>query len=151
MGTCITTISYLWLDFINLAVISIFFFYFYNPILKQKVQNFTFWNKDGSNKEEKTPERLLDIEKKLTEYHDYMKNKYSQEKCQSIKERLKEMKARSHYYQIIKNGRVLLYTTGHIFSIMIICVSALCRRSILSALYVFLLFPYIQYSSDVLK
>jgi len=99
---------------------------------------------------EKTPERPLDIEKKLTEYHAFMTEKYSQEKCYNIKDRLKELKVKSHYYQIINNGSILLYTTLHIFTIMIICVSALCRRSVLSTFYIFSLLPYIKDSADVL-
>lgn len=85
MGPSITTISYLWLDFCNLALISIYFFYFSNPILKHKVQKFTFWVKakakdgEGDLKEVKAsekPERPLDIERKLAEYHQFMTAKY---------------------------------------------------------------------------
>jgi hypothetical protein len=151
MGPSITTISYLWLDFFNLALISVYFFYFSNPILKHKVQKFTWWVEDGDSKEVKTPERPLDIEKKLAEYHAFMTAKYSQEKCYNIKDRLKELKSKSHYYQLIKNGSVLLYTTWHIFTIMMICVSALCRRSVLSTFYVISLLPYIKDSADVLR
>jgi len=61
MGACIDTISYLWLDFINLSLISVYFFYFCNPILKEKVQKFTFWVKNGDSKAEKKPEKPLDF------------------------------------------------------------------------------------------
>lgn len=92
----------------------------------------------------------MEITKKLEEYHEFMIAKYSQEKFCDWKERLKELKYKSHYYQIIMNGSVLLYTTWHIFTIMMICVSALCRRSVLSTFYVISLLPYIKDSADVL-
>ena len=61
------------------------------------------------------------------------------------------LKESSTYYVVVKNASVLIYTTCHIFTMFVILLMALCRRSLISLGYVLALIPYLKDSRSVLN
>jgi hypothetical protein len=55
--------------------------------------------------------------------------------------RLRELKDSCPYYLVVRNAQVLIFTTAHIFTMIVIMLMAYCRRSFVSFLYVFVLWP----------
>ena len=71
-----------------------------------------------------------------------MKEKYpSEHEFQNPRQRLRELKDNCVYYLIVRNAKVLVFTTMHIYTMMMILLMALCRRSIISLGYVITLAP----------
>ncbi len=69
----------------------------------------------------------------------------------SGKKRLRQLKDNCFYYVLVRNGRVLIYTTMHIFTMIVILLMALCRTSMISLIYILVLLPYLATSSTVLN
>jgi len=67
------------------------------------------------------------------------------------KERLRELLDNCPYYLIVEGAQVLIFTTMHIFTMIVILLMALCRRSLVSIGYVLALAPCLWASANVLK
>ena len=68
-----------------------------------------------------------------------------------LKQKKREMKERSSYYRIVKQGSVLVYLSFHIFTIFIILLMATMRQSLLSLGYVFILLLKMKDAAEVLN
>ena len=67
------------------------------------------------------------------------------------KERLRELLDNCQYYLIVEGSQILIFTTMHIFTMIVILLMALCRRSLVSIGYVVALAPCLWASANVLK
>ena len=67
-----------------------------------------------------------------------------------MKKKKREIKNNSAYYRVVKQGSVLVYLTFHIITILIILLMAVMRQSLLSIVYVFVLFPRFKDAAAVL-
>jgi len=54
-------------------------------------------------------------------------------------------------YLIVTNSQILIFTTMHIFTMIVILLMALCRRSLVSIGYVLTVAPCLWESGNVLK
>jgi hypothetical protein len=68
-----------------------------------------------------------------------------------IKKKKWEYKENSNYFRLVKQGSVLVYLTFHIVMIFVILMMSICRQSLLSLGYVFILIPSIRDGAEVLK
>jgi hypothetical protein len=66
-------------------------------------------------------------------------------------ERLRELLDKCTYYMIVEGAQILIFTTMHIFTMIVILLMALCRRSLVSIGYVIALAPCLWESANVLK
>jgi len=57
---------------------------------------------------------------------------------------------RSPYYQVFKNGKVLIFTTWHILTLVLILLMAMLRGSLISFGYVLMMVPFLKESANVL-
>ena len=163
-GVELYTVQTLWIDFITLALVAIYLYYYRNPVLSQSCQEFKWFFKENEQQLSNSQvdlamtdrinqnRALINFQENLKEYHSLMISKYPTEIDQlSGKKRLRSLKDNCPYYVLVRNGRVLIYTTMHIFSMIVILLMALCRRSLISLIYVVVLLPCLATSSTVLN
>ena len=137
-----------------------YMFYYCNPVLQKNIKNFVWETKNESTKQKCFDEEILEVNiekqinfnKKLEEYTELMNYKYPAEfNHRSKSKRLCELKDQCSFYIITKNAPILIFTTWHIFTMFVILLMALCRRSLISLGYVVALLPYLRDSRSVLK
>jgi len=68
-----------------------------------------------------------------------------------LKEKKWEIKDNSNYFRIVKQGSLLVYLTFHIFTIFVILVSCILKKSVLSFGYILILLPKLRSGSSVLE
>lgn len=68
-----------------------------------------------------------------------------------MKEKKWEIKDNSNYFRIVKQGSLLVYLTFHIFTIFVILVSCILKKSVLSFGYILILLPKLRSGSSVLE
>jgi hypothetical protein len=62
-----------------------------------------------------------------------------------------EIKKNSGYFRIVKQGSVLVYISFHIFTIFVVLLSAVMRKSFIAIGYVIILLPRIKDGAEVLN
>ena len=93
----------------------------------------------------------INFMEKLKEYDLLMSEKYpSEQEYTNSERRLRDLKENCFNYRLARNSKVLIYTTMHIFTMIVILVMALCRRSFVSLVYVIALVPCLFSSEAVL-
>ncbi len=126
----------MWVDFATLALCAVYQAFYRNPVMS-KTDKFTW--------------PCTEWRETLQEYHELMTEKYPTElEYMNTKKRLKELKDNCVYYMLVKNSKILIFTTMHIFTQMVILLMALCRRSFISLFYVIALVPCLLQSASVL-
>jgi hypothetical protein len=68
-----------------------------------------------------------------------------------LKEKKWEIKDNSNYFRMVKQGSMLVYLTFHIFTIFIILISSILKKSLLSLGYIIILVPKLGSGTTVLE
>ena len=68
-----------------------------------------------------------------------------------LKKKKQEIKDNNTYFRMVKQGSQLVYVCFHIFTILVVMLSATMRQSVLSLGYVLILLPFVKDGADVLK
>lgn len=69
----------------------------------------------------------------------------------TVERRLRQLKDACPYYVAVRNSEIVVFTTMHIFTIIVVLLMALCRRSIVSLGYIISLAPCLKTSATVIE
>ena len=68
-----------------------------------------------------------------------------------MKLKKREIKSNSPYFRIVKQGSVLVYISYHIFTIFVVLLMSVLRKSFIAIGYVIILLPRIKDGAEVLN
>jgi len=71
--------------------------------------------------------------------------------AERLKDKKWELKDNSNYFRMVKQGSLLVYLSFHIFTIFIILLSSILKKSVLSFGYIIILIPKLGSGSGVLE